>query len=90
MVDAFDVMFVPEREREQSPDLARVVGTAVDVVVAAIVGSAVIFALGHVLAHPPGFLLAVLAAGLLLAGWRWACRDLVGPVIGHTLADLAL
>jgi len=57
---------------------------------AAVVGSTVIFALGHVLTHPPGFLLAVLAAGLLLAGWRWACRDLVGPVIGHMLADLAL
>ncbi len=57
---------------------------------AAIVGSAVIFALGHVLTHPPSYLFAVLAAGLLLAGWRWACRDLVGPVVGHTLADLAL
>jgi len=27
---------------------------------------------------------------LLLALWRWACRDLVGPVIGHVAADLAL
>jgi hypothetical protein len=27
---------------------------------------------------------------LLLALWRWACRDLVGPIIGHVIADLAL
>jgi len=32
----------------------------------------------------------VLAAGILLAVWRWACKDLVGPIVGHTLADLAL
>jgi len=30
------------------------------------------------------------AAGLLLALWRWACKDLVGPILGHVIADLAL
>ena len=29
-------------------------------------------------------------AGLLLGTWRWACRDLVGPILGHVIADLAL
>jgi membrane protease YdiL (CAAX protease family) len=57
---------------------------------AAVVGSALVFAAGHVLTHPPLFLLAVLAAGLVLGTWRWAARDLVGPIVGHTLADLAL
>ena len=57
---------------------------------AAVTGSALVFAAGHVLSHPPLFLLAVLAAGLLLGTWRWATRDLVGPIVGHTLADLAL
>jgi membrane protease YdiL (CAAX protease family) len=57
---------------------------------AAILGSAVAFAAGHLLSHPPLFLLAVLAAGLLLGVWRWAARDLVGPIVGHALADLAL
>jgi membrane protease YdiL (CAAX protease family) len=57
---------------------------------AAVLGSSLVFALGHVLSHPPLFLLAVLAAGLLLGTWRWATRDLVGPIIGHTIADLAL
>ena len=57
---------------------------------AAIVGSALVFMAGHVLSHPAGFLLPILAAGLLLAAWRWACRDLVGPIVGHVLADLAL
>jgi membrane protease YdiL (CAAX protease family) len=57
---------------------------------AAVLGSAIIFAAGHVLTHPPLFLLAVLAAGLVLGTWRWAARDLVGPIVGHALADLAL
>ena len=57
---------------------------------AAVLGSSAVFALGHVLSHPPLFLLAVLAAGLLLGTWRWATKDLVGPIIGHTIADLAL
>jgi membrane protease YdiL (CAAX protease family) len=57
---------------------------------AAVLGSALVFAAGHVLSHPPLFLLAVLAAGLVLGTWRWAAHDLVGPMLGHTLADLAL
>ena len=57
---------------------------------AAIPGRALLFTLGHVLTHPPLFLLAVLAMGILLSLWRWACRDLVAPVIGHVIADLSL
>jgi membrane protease YdiL (CAAX protease family) len=57
---------------------------------AAVLGSAIVFAASHVLSHPPLFLLAVLAAGLLLGTWRWAARDLIGPIVGHTIADLAL
>ena len=56
----------------------------------AIVGSTVLWTVAHALSHPPEFLGAVAAAGLLLALWRWACRDLVAPVIGHVIADLAL
>jgi membrane protease YdiL (CAAX protease family) len=56
----------------------------------AIVGSTLLWTLAHVLSHPPEFLGAVAAAGLLLALWRWACKDLVGPVVGHVIADLAL
>lgn len=56
----------------------------------AIIGSTALWTAAHALSHPPAFLGAVAAAGLLLALWRWACRDLVGPVIGHVLADLAL
>jgi membrane protease YdiL (CAAX protease family) len=56
----------------------------------AIVGSTVAWTAAHALSHPPAFLWAVAAAGLLLALWRWACRDLVAPLIGHVLADLAL
>ena len=56
----------------------------------AITGSTVLWTLAHVLSHPPEFLGAVAAAGLLLALWRWACKDLVGPVLGHVIADLAL
>lgn len=56
----------------------------------AVVGSAAAWTVGHVLSHPPDFLPAVAAAGLLLGAWRWAVRDLVGPIVGHVLADLAL
>jgi membrane protease YdiL (CAAX protease family) len=57
---------------------------------AAVLGSTALWTLAHALSHPPAFLPAVAAAGLLLAGWRWAVRDLVGPIVGHVLADLAL
>ena len=56
----------------------------------AIVGSTALWTAAHALSHPPAFLGAVAAAGLLLALWRWACRDLVAPIFGHVIADLAL
>ena len=56
----------------------------------AIVGSTLLWTLAHVLSHPPAFLGAVAAAGLLLGLWRWACKDLIGPIVGHVIADLAL
>jgi membrane protease YdiL (CAAX protease family) len=56
----------------------------------AVAGSTVAWTAAHALSHPPAFLGAVAAAGLLLALWRWACRDLVAPIIGHVIADLAL
>jgi membrane protease YdiL (CAAX protease family) len=56
----------------------------------AIIGSTLLWTLAHVLSHPPAFLGAVAAAGLLLALWRWAAKDLVGPIIGHVIADTAL
>lgn len=56
----------------------------------AIAGSTLLWTLAHVLSHPPEFLGAVAAAGLLLGLWRWACRDLVAPILGHVIADLAL
>jgi len=56
----------------------------------AIGGSTVLWTLAHALSHPLPFLGAVAAAGLLLALWRWACKDLVAPIIGHVIADLAL
>jgi membrane protease YdiL (CAAX protease family) len=56
----------------------------------AILGSTVVWTAAHALSHPPAFLWAVAAAGLLLALWRWACKDLVAPIIGHVMADLAL
>ena len=58
--------------------------------VPAILGSSLVFAAGHLLSHPPEFLLAVTAAGLLLAAWRWACHDLMAPIVAHCIADLAL
>jgi len=56
----------------------------------AIIGSTALWTAAHALSHPPEFLFAVAAAGLLLALWRWACKDLVAPIIGHVIADLAL
>ena len=56
----------------------------------AVVGSTLLWTLAHALSHPPAFLGAVAAAGLLLALWRWACKDLVGPVIAHVIADVTL
>ncbi len=56
----------------------------------AIIGSTVMWTLAHALSHPLPFLGAVAAAGLLLALWRWACNDLIGPIVGHVIADLAL
>ena len=56
----------------------------------AIAGSTAVWTAAHALSHPPAFLWAVAAAGLLLALWRWACRDLVAPIIGHVIADIAL
>lgn len=56
----------------------------------AVVGTTVVWTVAHALSHPLPFLGAVAAAGLLLAMWRWACKDLVGPVVGHVIADLAL
>lgn len=57
---------------------------------AAVLGSTAAWTLAHALSHPAPFLPAVAFAGLLLAAWRWVARDLVGPILGHTLADLAL
>ena len=56
----------------------------------AVLGSTLLWTVAHALSHPPAFLGAVAAAGLLLALWRWACRDLVAPVIAHVIADVAL
>lgn len=56
----------------------------------AIVGSTAAWTVAHALSHPLPFLPAVAAAGLLLGAWRWALRDLVGPIVGHVIADLAL
>jgi membrane protease YdiL (CAAX protease family) len=56
----------------------------------AVLGSSALWTAAHALSHPPAFLGAVAAAGLLLALWRWASKDLVGPVIAHVIADLAL
>ena len=56
----------------------------------AVLGSTLLWTLAHALSHPPEFLGAVAAAGLLLALWRWACKDLVAPVIAHVIADVTL
>jgi membrane protease YdiL (CAAX protease family) len=57
---------------------------------ASVLGSTILWTLAHAVSHPPAFLAAVAAVGLLLALWRWACRDLVAPVIAHVIADVAL
>ena len=56
----------------------------------AVVGTTVLWTAAHALSHPPEFLWPVAAAGLLLGVWRMACKDLVAPIIGHVIADLAL
>jgi membrane protease YdiL (CAAX protease family) len=56
----------------------------------AVLGTTAAWTAAHALSHPPQFLPAVAAAGLLLGVWRWAFRDLVAPVVAHVLADLAL
>jgi membrane protease YdiL (CAAX protease family) len=56
----------------------------------AVFGSTALWTAAHAFSHPPEFLGAVAAAGLLLALWRWACRDLVGPILAHVVADLML
>ena len=58
--------------------------------VAAVLGSTLLWTAAHALTHPPAFLVAVAAAGLLLGAWRLVARDLVGPIVGHVIADLAL
>jgi membrane protease YdiL (CAAX protease family) len=56
----------------------------------AVIGTTALWTAAHALSHPAEFLPAVAAAGLLFGLWRLLCRDLVGPVIGHVIADLAL
>ena len=56
----------------------------------AVAGTTAIWTAAHALSHPPQFLFAVAAAGLLLGAWRMAFRDLVAPMIAHVIADLAL
>ena len=56
----------------------------------AVLGTTILWTAAHVLSHPPAFLGAVAAAGLLLGVWRWIAQDLVGPTIAHVTADLAL
>jgi membrane protease YdiL (CAAX protease family) len=56
----------------------------------AVIGSTALWTAAHALSHPPEFLVSVAAAGLLLAMWRMVFRDLVAPIIGHVIADLAL
>jgi membrane protease YdiL (CAAX protease family) len=65
--------------------LQRAYGPAV-----AVLGSTAAWTAAHALSHPLAFLPAVAAAGLLLGAWRWALGDLVGPIIGHVIADVAL
>ena len=56
----------------------------------AVLGSTLAWTAAHALSHPAEFLPAVAAAGLLLAMWRLVFKDLVGPIVGHVIADLAL
>ena len=57
---------------------------------AAVLGTTAAWTAAHILSHPPQFLPAVAGAGLLLGCWRLYARDLVGPLVAHVLADLAL
>ena len=57
---------------------------------AAVLGTTLAWTAAHVLSHRPAFLPAVAAAGLLLGCWRLYARDLVGPMLAHIVADLAL
>ncbi len=57
---------------------------------AAVLGTTLVWTLAHALSYLPGFLSAVAGAGLVLGCWRLYARDLVGPLIGHVVADLAL
>ena len=56
----------------------------------AVLGSTVAWTAAHALSHPAQFLPAVAAAGLLLAMWRLVFKDLVGPIVAHVIANLAL
>ena len=56
----------------------------------AVLGSTLAWTAAHALSHPAQFLPAVAAAGLLLAMWRLVFKDLVGPIVAHVIADLAL
>ena len=56
----------------------------------AVIGTTLAWTAAHALSHPAEFLPAVAAAGLLLAIWRMTFRDLVAPIVAHTIADLAL
>ncbi|MFZ0217120.1 MAG: CPBP family intramembrane glutamic endopeptidase [Candidatus Dormiibacterota bacterium] len=56
----------------------------------AVVGTALLWTAAHALSHPPAFWPVVAALGLLLGLWRWRFHDLVGPIVGHAVADLAL
>jgi membrane protease YdiL (CAAX protease family) len=57
---------------------------------AAVAVSTVAWTAAHALSHPPGFLLAVAAAGVVLGLWRWYADDLAAPIAAHVLADIAL
>src|SRR5207237_6584226 len=63
---------------------------AVGVPVLAVLVTTLLWTLAHALSQPAEFLPVVAAAGLLLGLWRWACRDLVAPMVAHVLADVAL
>src|SRR2546428_11669754 len=52
----------------------------------AVAGTTVLWTLAHALSHPPEFLGAVAAAGLLLGLWRWACNAPVAPLSALTTA----
>lgn len=55
---------------------------------AAVVGSAVLFALVHVPVHGPGVLPIDLGAGLVFGWQRWASGTWTAPAVTHVLANL--